>query len=44
MKYNTIDDIVNFIDEYYVKSERQELIKEAEIAEFIKQFRRRSIQ
>ncbi len=37
MKYNTIDDIVNFIDEYYVKSGRQELIKEAEIAEFIKQ-------
>lgn len=35
MKYNTIDDIVSFINVYYENHGKQELVKAAEIARFV---------
>ena len=37
MGYNTINDIVNFINHYYENNGKQELVKEADIAKFVKE-------
>lgn len=37
MGYNTIDDIVDFINHYYESNGKQELVKETDIAKFVKE-------